>query len=206
VLRRQRLGSKWHETGSPVQSTGSRPMPPGSPTRSARPGPPASTEACRRSATASCNGETGRAGAWRCPCRSRRWRRTGWRGRQESNLCIRDLCPAAFTAVVLCGRQIVHAPAGVRCGSVSKLTCGLEEEDGDLEKIVPRRPRRRVKVPIRLMDATQCQFARFAFDARDHQTISTPEADGPEGRLSSSSPNHAAGTHQNLGAMVSEPT
>jgi hypothetical protein len=26
------------------------------------------------------------------------------------------------------------------------------------------------------------------------------------GRLSSSSPNHAAGTHQNLGAMVSEPT
>ena len=27
-----------------------------------------------------------------------------------------------------------------------------------------------------------------------------------EGRLSSSSPNHAAGTHQNLGAMVSEPT
>jgi hypothetical protein len=39
-------------------------------------------------------------------------RRTGWLGRQDSNLCIRSLCPAGFTAVVPCGGQIVHAPAG----------------------------------------------------------------------------------------------
>ena len=42
--------------------------------------------------------------------------------------------------------------------------------------------------------------------SRHHKLRRAPEADGPEGRLSSSSPNHAAGTHQNLGAMVSEPT
>ena len=46
-----------------------------------------------------------------------------------------------------------------------------------------------------------------AAQSRAHDKLRrTPEADGPEGRLSSSSPNHAAGTHQNLGAMVSEPT
>ena len=61
-----------------------------------------------------------------------RWRLTGRLGREDSNLCIsesefassqpgrqdsnlriRNLCPAGFTAVVPCGEgQIVHAPAG----------------------------------------------------------------------------------------------
>ena len=35
--------------------------------------------------------------------------RTGWLGREDSNLCIGNLCPVGFTAVVLCG-DWVRAP------------------------------------------------------------------------------------------------
>jgi hypothetical protein len=51
------------------------------------------------------------------------------------------------------------------------------------------------------LDVVELQYA-----SRYHKLRRAPEADEPEGHLSSSSPNYAAGTHQNLGAMLSEPT
>jgi hypothetical protein len=43
-----------------------------------------------------------------------RWRRTGWLGRQESNLCIRNLCSRWLHCCRAFRRgQIVHGPAGI---------------------------------------------------------------------------------------------
>jgi hypothetical protein len=74
-------------------------------------------------------------------------KQTGWL-RRHSNLCIRNLCPAGFTAVVPCGVwQIVHALAGSRARSAATLVGPIGHDSRCEVRILSPQPASPVSTP-----------------------------------------------------------